>query len=132
MKETGSSNPLVQGSSTGNDAAERGTVENTGSGGVDQRDEGVQQRSEGDAQQSIEQKTAGGDDQDERDEKTGGGENESEARNSKPGAVRENADAIPTAGGERLGEKHWGESKMVPDLPKKRDEESQGQPDSMQ
>ncbi|KAF2217986.1 hypothetical protein CERZMDRAFT_89658 [Cercospora zeae-maydis SCOH1-5] len=32
----------------------------------------------------------------------------------------ENPDAIPTAGGQRLGEEHWGESKIVPDLPEKR------------
>ncbi|SMR54607.1 unnamed protein product [Zymoseptoria tritici ST99CH_3D1] len=30
----------------------------------------------------------------------------------------ENVDSIPTAGGERLGDKHWGESKVVPDDPK--------------
>jgi len=32
----------------------------------------------------------------------------------------ENESSIPTAGGERLGEKHWGESKIVPDDPTKR------------
>jgi hypothetical protein len=32
----------------------------------------------------------------------------------------ENESAIPTAGGERLGEKHWGESKIVPDDPTKK------------
>lgn len=54
------------------------------------------------------------------------------------GSSMENKDAIPTAGGEKLGEKHWGESKMVPDLPPKRDSDagaqvssSEGQPDSM-
>ena len=52
------------------------------------------------------------------------------------GATRENKDAIPTAGGERLGEKHWGESKIVPDVPKSQQEEqnvssAEGQPDSM-
>ncbi|KAK5694208.1 hypothetical protein LTR97_009830 [Elasticomyces elasticus] len=30
-------------------------------------------------------------------------------------ATRENEDAIPTAGGVKLGEKHWGESKKLPD-----------------
>lgn len=30
----------------------------------------------------------------------------------------ENVDAIPTAGGKRLGEENWGESKIVPDDPK--------------
>lgn len=32
----------------------------------------------------------------------------------------ENPDSIPTAGGEKLGEKHWGESQIVPELPPKR------------
>jgi len=36
-------------------------------------------------------------------------------------AKRENESAIPTAGGERLGEKHWGESKIVPEVPKDRE-----------
>jgi hypothetical protein len=44
----------------------------------------------------------------------------------------ENRSAIPSAGGERLGEKHWGESKIVPDLPKKPEEtkvaSAEGQP----
>ncbi|KYG42174.1 hypothetical protein M433DRAFT_429038 [Acidomyces richmondensis BFW] len=31
----------------------------------------------------------------------------------KTGKQMENKDAIPTAGGEKLGEKHWGESKIV-------------------
>ncbi|KAM3419959.1 hypothetical protein BST61_g3275 [Cercospora zeina] len=37
-----------------------------------------------------------------------------------PGGKMENVDAIPTAGGQRLGEEHWGESEIVPDLPEKR------------
>jgi len=45
----------------------------------------------------------------------------------------ENRQAIPVAGGEKLGEKHWGESKIVPDNPKPKTEEtgvssSEGQP----
>jgi hypothetical protein len=47
-------------------------------------------------------------------------------------AKRENKDAIPTAGGIKLGEKHWGESDIVPDNPKPRNENvssSHGQPD---
>lgn len=50
----------------------------------------------------------------------------------KGGIARENKDAIPTAGGEKLGQKHWGESKMVPDVPKKENEgvaSDEGQPD---
>jgi len=48
-------------------------------------------------------------------------------------AKRENHEAIPFAGDIRLGEKHWGESKMVPENPKPRDSEagvssSSGQP----
>ncbi|KAF2164115.1 hypothetical protein M409DRAFT_56827 [Zasmidium cellare ATCC 36951] len=40
------------------------------------------------------------------------------------GKPPENREAIPTAGGERLGDKHWGESKIVPDNPKAKTEES--------
>ena len=48
---------------------------------------------------------------------------------------KENRDAIPTAGGEKLGEKHWGESQVVPDVPKPQGEQAnvssrEGQPDS--
>jgi hypothetical protein len=46
----------------------------------------------------------------------------------------ENKSSIPTAGGIKLGEKHWGESDIVPEFPKVREEEkiasSSGQPDS--
>jgi len=45
----------------------------------------------------------------------------------------ENKSAIPTAGGVKLGEKHWGESDIVPENPKPREEENissaSGQPD---
>lgn len=45
----------------------------------------------------------------------------------------ENKDAIPIAGGVKLGEKHWGESEIIPDNPKPRSDEgvssSEGQPD---
>lgn len=47
----------------------------------------------------------------------------------------ENKDAIPIAGGVKLGEKHWGESEIIPDNPKPRPEDSsnvssaEGQPD---
>lgn len=36
----------------------------------------------------------------------------------------ENPDAIPSAGGEKLGEKHWGESQIVPENPKPRASEA--------
>ncbi|QIW95849.1 hypothetical protein AMS68_001367 [Peltaster fructicola] len=49
-------------------------------------------------------------------------------------ATRENKDAIPTAGGEKLGAAHAGESKVIPDVPPKTDETTvsseAGQPDS--
>lgn len=52
---------------------------------------------------------------------------------NKTAAKRENESAIPTAGGIKLGEKHWGESDIVPDNPKPRGDEnissSSGQPD---
>ena len=55
------------------------------------------------------------------------------------GKTQENPDSIPSAGGERLGKQHWGESQMVPEIPKKRESEggdgnvasAEGQPDSM-
>ena len=46
---------------------------------------------------------------------------------------RENRDAIPTAGGQKLGAKHWGESKIVPEVPKLTEAgvaSEAGQPDS--
>ena len=57
--------------------------------------------------------------------------------NKGPGQSKENRDAIPTAGGEKLGAQHWGESSKVPEVPPKRDSEAQqvssgeGQPDRM-
>ncbi|KXT14997.1 hypothetical protein AC579_7746 [Pseudocercospora musae] len=53
----------------------------------------------------------------------------------KEGAKKmENESAIPTAGGQRLGEEHWGESKIVPENPKPRESEGvsggSGQPDA--
>ena len=59
-------------------------------------------------------------------------------RKKSPGSTgkQENEDAIPTAGGERLGERHWGESGTVPDVPEKRASQggnvssSEGQADS--
>jgi hypothetical protein len=45
----------------------------------------------------------------------------------------ENRDAIPTAGGVKLGEKHWGESDFVPEFPKTEEEKiasAAGQSDS--
>lgn len=61
------------------------------------------------------------------------GENASHAK--KDNWPKENKSAIPTAGGERLGEKHWGESQIVPELPKKQEDganvsSEEGQPDS--
>ncbi|EME79528.1 uncharacterized protein MYCFIDRAFT_216477 [Pseudocercospora fijiensis CIRAD86] len=42
------------------------------------------------------------------------------------GKKMENESAIPTAGGQRLGQEHWGESKIVPENPKPQED---GQPD---
>ena len=56
-------------------------------------------------------------------ENTGGSE-ESEQKKRPGHAGKENRDAIPTAGGERLGDKHWGESKIVPDVPKASESEN--------
>ncbi|GAB7361104.1 hypothetical protein MBLNU230_g1142t1 [Neophaeotheca triangularis] len=51
-----------------------------------------------------------------------------------PSNKLDNPSSIPTAGGERLGQKHWGESNVVPDNPKPRASEAgissaEGQPD---
>jgi hypothetical protein len=46
----------------------------------------------------------------------------------------ENRDAIPTAGGEKLGEKNWGESNFVPDDPQAKSAgvaSKDGQPNGM-
>ena len=43
------------------------------------------------------------------------------ANDDKIAAKRENKDSIPTAGGEKLGAQHWGESKVVPENPKPQD-----------
>jgi len=45
-------------------------------------------------------------------------EHENKLSDTAKGSARQNEDAIPTAGGEKLGAKHWGESKIVPDNPK--------------
>lgn len=76
-----------------------------------------------------------------QEESKKGGEGEEDKSSSKPkersdhehDSKRENKDAIPKAGGEKLGQKHWGESKMVADVPKPKEEEekvssSEGQP----
>jgi len=66
------------------------------------------------------------------DEAEGGDEKISSAK--KETWPKENRDAIPTAGGERLGDKHWGESDVVPDAGRPQTKEnvssSLGQPDA--
>ena len=51
-------------------------------------------------------------------------EHEHKLSDSQTGSQRENKDSIPTAGGEKLGSKHWGESKIVPDVPKPKGDEA--------
>ncbi|TKA83736.1 hypothetical protein B0A55_00038 [Friedmanniomyces simplex] len=51
-------------------------------------------------------------------------EHENKLSDRETGSSRQNEDAIPTAGGEKLGSKHWGESKVVPDNPKPQDSEA--------
>ncbi|KAK5674820.1 hypothetical protein LTS10_012557 [Elasticomyces elasticus] len=60
-------------------------------------------------------------------------EHENKLSDAAKGSARHNEDAIPTAGGIKLGSKHWGESQIVPDNPKPRASEagissSEGQP----
>ncbi|KAK5109781.1 hypothetical protein LTR62_006514 [Meristemomyces frigidus] len=59
---------------------------------------------------------------------------ESKLSDAQAGSKRTNEDAIPTAGGEKLGSKHWGESQIVPDNPKPANDEKvsskDGQPTS--
>ena len=53
-------------------------------------------------------------------------EHENKLSEKETGSSRENKSAIPSAGGEQLGTAHWGESKVVPDNPKPKDEEDKG------
>jgi len=55
-----------------------------------------------------------------RGEHEGLAEHEKKLSDKQTGSARENTDAIPTAGGIKLGQKHWGESSIVPDNPKPR------------
>lgn len=70
-----------------------------------------------------ESKTSGGGDTataKNRDEEAAAAEPAAKPRrevSDKEAATRENKSAIPTAGGERLGEKNWGQSQYVPDNP---------------
>lgn len=96
---------------------------------------GGEQKQESSGEQKQQEESSGGDDSEKKDDDDSKG---NEKKGTKPGAQRENPESIPTAGGERLGEKHWGESKMVPDVPKTQKEEEQenvssaeGQPDRM-
>lgn len=73
-----------------------------------------------------------GEERAERSEGGESGESTTKSSGDKHPGSRENPDAIPTAGGEKLGKKHWGESKIVPDNPKPQSESgissSEGQP----
>jgi len=66
-------------------------------------------------------------DADQEDTKTSSNPSQHAAPKSADPKTMEHRDAIPTAGGVRLGEKHWGESDVVPDLPPK---DSAGQPNA--
>ncbi len=106
----------------------------------EQRDEGIQQQSEqpletsgagvGSTEPTTETSGTGVESSEQRAED---GEERSEAKNDGDAAEKkevpehkkesggrsnEHPDSIPTAGGEQLGKKHWGESKVVPDNPK--------------
>lgn len=84
-------------------------------------DDSRQQQSSGGSDDSAQQQTSSSNDDDSGDsgeQQEGGGDGEK--KDKKKGATQENVDSIPTAGGERLGEKHWGESKIVPDVPKEK------------
>lgn len=109
--------------------AEAQQEEQQQSSGADSSQQEQQQQSEERSEEQQQQSSGGG--EDEQPKKKEGDEDEgNKKQGTKPGATRENPDSIPTAGGERLGEKHWGESKVVPDVPKKQDQEGQeGQPD---
>lgn len=67
-----------------------------------------------------------------KEAKEGDSENKSAGKSGAAGSM-ENRDAIPTAGGEKLGEKHWGESKIVPEVPPKTEgvSSADGQSDGM-
>jgi hypothetical protein len=71
---------------------------------------------------------------DKKEDTSGGDSSDAPLKTTGGTGAKENRDAIPTAGGERLGDKHWGESKQVPDNPKPQSEaqvsSAEGQPDS--
>ena len=83
------------------------------------------------AQQGEERREAREERQEERQEEKQEGDGAVKKTGGGTGNL-ENKDAIPTAGGERLGEKHWGESKIVPENPKPAEgtASEDGQPDS--
>lgn len=113
------------------EAQKEGQEQSSGTDSGQQEQKQEEQQSE---QKEERQESSGGGDDDEggeqKQKKEGDEDEGNKKQGTKPGATRENPDSIPTAGGERLGEKHWGESKMVPDVPQKRDEEGkEGQPD---
>lgn len=72
---------------------------------------GESKPNEGNSQPAAEQQQDAPRGDDHKGDSKEEGENSKEEK--KPGKVMENKDAIPTAGGEKLGEKHWGESKIV-------------------
>jgi len=88
----------------------------------------------GDPTESADPTTAAGAKPGESFDEEGSGvaSNRDKAVSDADAAKRTNESAIPTAGGERLGEKHWGESKVVAENPKPTEEKgvssASGQP----
>ncbi|GAB1740914.1 hypothetical protein NU219Hw_g5986t2 [Hortaea werneckii] len=90
-----------------------------------------------DEQSAAEQPSTSGKEEEEESKSAAGGEESSSAKpkektSHEHDSQRENRDAIPLAGGEKIGGKAWGSSKVVPDNPKPREstqvssEEGQG------
>ena len=101
----------------------------------------VQQNEESDKKPEVEQSGGGQQTDEEKVEKS---QEEIKEKVERPSVTeekkkdmggKEHEDAIPSAGGEKLGGAHWGESKKVPDVPKTESDQQvsseEGQPDSM-
>ncbi len=93
--------------SSANAAMPRDNDVTTGAAPTESADPTTENRAVNDSEQSSEAIPEGG-----------LAEHENKLSDAAKGSARQNEDAIPTAGGEKLGAKHWGESKVVPDNPK--------------
>jgi len=129
---TGATTGTTTDGTTDNTGASTGTTDNTGADTIapktteaDKINQNVSQTAN--ATDSATGAKSDPSDADQEDTKTSSNPSQHAAPKSADPKTMEHRDAIPTAGGVRLGEKHWGESDVVPDLPPK---DSAGQPNA--